>query len=156
MHSANGKTYPLENLLPLDILHPLIQVANPLHNIVNLALIRALNLARLPNRHIQRKLHSPVYTTSTQPAATAAALYVLGRHAEPMLAAVGGGEGEAAAVGTALGDDAVVVVKGLFYGYEDASVGFGYVVFCGVVPDFGVVVAWMKRLAIADSKSSSL
>jgi len=40
-----------------------------------------------------------------------------------------------------LRDDAVVIVEGFFHGYEDAGVGFSDVVFCVVVPDFGVVVA---------------
>jgi hypothetical protein len=57
-----------------------------------------------------------------------------------MLTAVSGGEGELATVGAALGNNAVVVVEGLFYGYEDARIGFRNVVFCSVVPDFGIVM----------------
>jgi hypothetical protein len=59
-----------------------------------------------------------------------------------VLAAVGSGEGEAAAGGAPLRDDAVVVVKGFLDGYEDARVGFRDVVFRVVVPDFGIVVTW--------------
>jgi hypothetical protein len=134
-----GQAYPLEHLLPPNILHPLIQITDPLDNIVNLALIRALDFARLANRHVQRELDGAMHPAPGQPAP--ARLHVLGRDAEPVLAAVGSGEGEAAAGGTPLRDDAVVVVKGFFDGYEDARVRFRDVVFCVVVPDFGIVVA---------------
>ena len=45
-----------------------------------------------------------------------------GREAEAVFARVRGGEGEFAGAGAALGDDAVVVVEGFVYGYEDALV----------------------------------
>jgi len=48
-------TYSLEHLLPLDILQSSIQIPHLLHNIVNLALVRALNTTRLANSQIQRK-----------------------------------------------------------------------------------------------------
>ena len=45
---------------------------------------------------------------------------VSGGEAEAVVARVGGGEGEFAGAGAALGDDAVVVVEGFVDGYEDA------------------------------------
>lgn len=137
--SNEVKTHPLEYLLPPDILQPAIQIPHLLHQLVYLALIRALNFARLANRQIQRKLDGAVHAAAAQPAA--ARLHVLGRHTDPVLARVGGREGEAAATGAPLGDDAVVVVEGFLDGYKDADVGLGLVGFGVVVPDFGVVVA---------------
>ena len=49
---ANVSTNPLENLLPPYILQPRVQIPHLLHNLADLALIRALDGARLPNRHI--------------------------------------------------------------------------------------------------------
>lgn len=60
-----------------------------------------------------------------------------------MLAAVGRAEGELSGAGTALCDNAVVVVEGLLDGDEDAYVGLGDVTLRVVVPDFGVVVAYI-------------
>jgi hypothetical protein len=58
-----------------------------------------------------------------------------------MLAGVGGAEGEFPLLGTALRDNAVVVVEGFFDGDEDAHVGGSGEGFGGVGPGFGVVVA---------------
>lgn len=68
--------------------------------------------------------------------------HVLWCHADAVLAAVGGAEGEAALGGAALGNDAVVVVEGLLDCDEDAYVVLGLVRFGCVFPGFGVVVAW--------------
>ena len=51
-----GSTYPLEHLLSPDILQSAIQILNPLDDIVNLPLVRALNCACLANRQIQSQL----------------------------------------------------------------------------------------------------
>ena len=60
-----------------------------------------------------------------------------------MLPAVGSAEGEFALRGAALGDDAVVVIEGLFDGDEDTRVAaFIRVGFDCVVPCLGVVVPW--------------
>lgn len=80
-----GTTHPLENLLPPHILQPTIQIPHLLHNIINLAFIRALNLASLANRHIQMELDSAVDTARAQPS-SAAGLHVLGCEAEAMFA----------------------------------------------------------------------
>ena len=64
-----------------------------------------------------------------------------GREADFVLAAVGGAEGEAAARGAALRDDAVVVVEGFVDADEDTDVRIrGERVDCGVVLG-GLVVA---------------
>ena len=49
-------TYSLENLFPPNILQPRVQVLDLLHQRLNLVLVRALNPARLANRHIQGEL----------------------------------------------------------------------------------------------------
>lgn len=102
------KTYPLKHLLPLNILQPTIQVLHALHQIRHLALILALDLARLPNRHVQRNPHRPVRGARQPPARRGVRL---GRETDLVVARVGGGEGEAAVVRVALVDDAVVVVE---------------------------------------------
>lgn len=58
-----------------------------------------------------------------------------------MLAGIGGGEGEFALTGTALRDDAVVVVKRLLNCDEYAGVWFRLEGFGRIVPYFGVIVA---------------
>ena len=58
-----------------------------------------------------------------------------------MLTGVGGGEGEFALAGAALGDDAVVVVESLLYGDEDASVWVRLEPLGRIAPYFGVVVS---------------
>jgi hypothetical protein len=77
-------TYPLEDLLSPNIQQPAIQVPHLLHNIINLALICALDLARLANRHVQVELDSAVYTSVAQP--SSARLDILGCEAESVLA----------------------------------------------------------------------
>ena len=111
-------TYPLENLLPPNILQPAIQVPHLLHNILDLALIRTLDLARLADREVQLKLDATCRLSVRQPAAVGRG--ARGREAEPVLARVCGREGEAALGGAALRDDTVVVIKDLLDGYEDA------------------------------------
>jgi hypothetical protein len=111
-------TYPLENLLPPNILQPAIQVPHLLHNILDLALIRTLDLACLADREVQLELDAARRLSVRQPAAVGRG--ARRREAEPVLARVCGREGEAALGGAALRDDAVVVIKDLLDGYEDA------------------------------------
>ena len=87
-------TYPLEHLLPPDILQPAIQIPNFLYHLINLSLIRAFNLARFSNRNIQCKLNATPRLAVAQP--TAARRHILGREAELMLARVRRREGETA------------------------------------------------------------
>ena len=112
-------TYPLEDLLPPNILQPAIQVSHFLHNILNLAFIRTLDLARLADREVQLEFDAARRLSIRQPAAVGRG--ACGREAEPVLARVSGREGEAALGGAALRDDAVVVVEDLFDSYEDAE-----------------------------------
>lgn len=148
--TANSKfgekrtTYPLENLLPPNILQPGVQILDLLRDVVDLALVRALDLARLANDQIQRELDGAVDPAAGKP--SAARGNVLRGDAEPVLTAVGGAEGKFSSVGAALCDDAVVVVEGFLDGYEDAGVrrrdeGFGR-----IVPYFCVVVACMSHI----------
>ena len=130
----------MEDLFPPDVLQPRVQVPDLLHQRLDLVLVRALDPAGLANRHVQCELDCAVHA-GAQPAATTAR-YILGCHADPMLAAVGSAESEAALGATSLGNNAVVVIECLFYGNEDADVGLGLVGFGCVVPCFGVVVAW--------------
>ena len=111
-------TYPLENLLPPNILQPAIQVPHLLHNILDLALIRTLDLARLADREVQLELDATSRLFIRHPDVVGRG--ARGREAEPVLARVCGREGEAALGGAALRDDAVVVVEDLLDGYEDA------------------------------------
>lgn len=76
-------TYSLEHLLSPNVLQAAVQVPHLLHDIINLALVRALNLARLANCHIQVEPHRAV-DTAAQP--SAAGLYILGCEAQPVLA----------------------------------------------------------------------
>ena len=111
-------TYPLENLLPPNILQPAIQVPHLLHNIFDLALIRTLDLARLADREVQLELDAARRLSVRHPDAVGRG--ARRREAEPVLARVRGREGEAALGGAALRDDAMVVVEDLLDGYEDA------------------------------------
>ena len=87
-------TYPLEHLLSPDILQPSIQIPDLLHHLVNLTLIRTLNLACLSNCQIQCELDAALRLAVAQP--TAAGGDILGRKTETMFSRIGGGECEAA------------------------------------------------------------
>lgn len=130
-------TYPLEYLLPPHVLQPAVQIPDLLRQIINLALVRALNLARLANRQVQRELHAGM-NTAAEP--RTALLHILRNDAESVFSAVGSAEGEFARVGAALGDYAVIVIEYLFDGDEYADFGLRDVVLCVVVPDFDIVV----------------
>lgn len=129
----------MKHLFAAHILQPRIQILHLLHERLDLVLVGALDAARLANRHVERELDGAV-DAAAEPAA--ARRHVLRCHADAVLAAVGGAEGEFALGGAALRDDAVVVVEGFFNGDEDANVAFGLVRFCEIVPGFGVVVAY--------------
>ena len=138
-------TYPLENLLPLDILQPPIQIPHLLHNIVQFPLIRALNITRLSNRQIQRKLNRAALSTRHSTAQPAAGGGARRRETDAVVAGVSGGEGEAAFGGAALGDDAVVGVEGFVDSDGDGDGGGGDVgLGCRIVL-VGFVVAWQGR-----------
>ena len=112
------KTHPLENLLPPNIAQTSIQILDLPHKILHRPLIRALDRARLPNSHI--KLHLDRAHLNTTDHVAPGRVPVRRRKAQTVLAAVRGGEGEAALPGALLRDDAVVVVEDFFDGYEEA------------------------------------
>lgn len=102
-------TYPLENLLPPNIIQPRIQVPHARGQVLHLGLVAALEGAGLANGDIQGQADAAVGLGGGQPAGAAAV--GRGREAELVVAGVGGGEGELARGAAALGDDAVVVVE---------------------------------------------
>ena len=106
-------------------MQPAVQIPDLLHNIVNLPLVCALDLARLSDHEVQRELDGPMNPRVAESPASASSGHILRRDTEPVLARVVCGEGKAAAVGTPLSDYPVVVVEGLFDGYEDGDVTFG-------------------------------
>jgi len=55
------QTYSLEDLFPPDVLQPRVQVLDFLHQRLDLVLVRALDSARLSDRHVQRELDCAVY-----------------------------------------------------------------------------------------------
>lgn len=59
---SGRQTYSLEDLFPPYVLQPRVQVLDFLHERLDLVLIRALDSARLANRHVQRELDGTVYT----------------------------------------------------------------------------------------------
>lgn len=87
------ETYPLENLLSLDILQSTVQIPDFLHNICNLALVLALNRAGLSNCQIQSQLDT-ANGLAAKPAAVTCC--VRWREADHVVARIGGREGEAA------------------------------------------------------------
>jgi hypothetical protein len=102
-------TYPLEHLLPPDVLQPPIQVLDPLDDILNLALVCTLDLGRLSNCQIERESYATEGCETREPAVVDG--YRGGREADLVVARVGGAECEAAGRGALLVDDAMVVVE---------------------------------------------
>lgn len=102
-----------------------------------MSLVRAFNPACLSNSHVQCKLDGTVNATA-QPASS---LDVLRGNANAVLTRIGGAEGEFALAGTALGDNAVVVVESLLDGDEDTYVWLRLEGLGRIVPNFGMVVS---------------
>lgn len=135
-------TFTLEHLLPPDILQPSIEVLDLLHNILNLSLIRALDLARLTDGNVKSESNSALRVVR-QP--TSIGGHVVRRKADLMLSAISGREGETAIGIAPLGDDSVVVVEGLVDGDEHVYARVG-----------DVAVGWLivdLRLVVSDNKS---
>lgn len=86
----------------------MVQVTHATLKILQLALVRALQLARLANGQVQAQLDAAL-SIGCQPARTPARR--AGRKADFVLARVGRREGEASTGATTLRDDTVVVVK---------------------------------------------
>jgi hypothetical protein len=129
--------YPLEDLLAPNVLQPRVQVLNLLDQRLDMCLICALDPASLADSHVQGELNGAV-DAAAQPSS---ALHVLRGDANAVLAGVGGGEGEFALAGAALGDDAVVVVESLLYRDEDAGVWVRLESLSRIAPYLGVVVS---------------
>ncbi len=108
------ETNPLEDLLPPHVVQPGVQVLDPRRDVLELVLVRAVELARLADDEVEVEADAAVDVALREPVGLARGR---GRgEAELVLARVGGGEGEAAGVGAALGDYAVVVVEDLLRG----------------------------------------
>ena len=113
-----GLALALEDLLALDVLQASVQVAHLLNHILDLVLVRALDLGSVADGHIELEFDAADLRAVEEEARGCG--HVGGREAEAVVAGVGGCEDEFAAGGGALGDDAVVVVEGFVNGYEDA------------------------------------
>lgn len=108
-------THPLEDLLALDIVQARVEVLDALGDVLQLALVGALDLAGLADGEVEGELDAAVGVGGVEPALAAAV--TAGREAEAVVAGLVRGEGEAARRGAALGDDSVVVVEDfLFHG----------------------------------------
>lgn len=106
-----GVSYPLEDLFPSDILQPRVQVAHALRYVGHLALVGALDIARLADREVEGQLDAAVGVQGAEPALAAGARGR--READAVLASVGGAECEAAGGAATLRDHTVVIVKDL-------------------------------------------
>jgi hypothetical protein len=113
-----GLALPLEDLLALDVLQAGVQVADLLDHVLDLVLVRALDLGGVADGHVELEFDAADLRAVEEEARGCG--HVGGREAEAVVAGVGGCEDEFAARGGALGDDAVVVVEGFVDGYEDA------------------------------------
>lgn len=120
-------------------MQPSVQIFDLLHNILHLALVLRLDLARLANGYVKRN-PDRIRRTTGEPASGHMA--AIGSQTDLVLTSVGGGEGEAAGVTVALGNDSVVIVEGLVDGDEHLHVGIGGVRVAGLrVGDFSFEVA---------------
>lgn len=99
----------MKHLLPPDILQPAAQILDALDDVVNLALVGALDGAGLADGQVEGQLDAAGGVHGGEP--VGAARGGRGHEADLVVARVGGREGEAARGGALLGDDAVVVVE---------------------------------------------
>lgn len=108
----------LEDLLPPHVLQPRVQISHFLHHFSNLILVTAFDLRGLADCEIKLELDPADLRAGEEEAGGCGDV---GRgEADAVLAGVGGGEGEFAEPGAALGDDAVVAVEDFVDGDEDA------------------------------------
>lgn len=108
----------MKHLLPPHILQSRVQISYFLHDLADLIFVRALDLRRFANGHVELEFDAADLRAAEEEAGSCG--NVGGCEAEAVLAGVGGGEGEFAGRLAALGDDAVVVVEDFVYSYEDA------------------------------------
>jgi len=90
-------------------LQPRVEVLDPLGDVLQLALVRALDLARLADRQVQGQLDAAVLVRCVQPRLSPAV--AARRETDPVVAGLVSREREAAGRGTALRYDSVIVVK---------------------------------------------
>ncbi|KAK5629141.1 hypothetical protein RRF57_004855 [Xylaria bambusicola] len=91
---VDRETYSLEDLLAPDVLQARVEVLDTLRNVLQLALISALDLARLADGQVQRQLDAAVGVRSVQPALAAAV--AARREADAVVARLVRREGEPA------------------------------------------------------------
>jgi hypothetical protein len=104
--------YPLENLLPSNVLQSSIQVPDPLDNVGQLFLILAFDFAGLANCQVEGKLHA--FGIVGEPASAGC---VRGPEADAMFAGITGGEGESTGGGPLLVYNTVVIVENFLSQY---------------------------------------
>lgn len=102
-------TYTLEHLFSPDVVKTCVEILDAASNVFELVLVGTLELAGLADGEVEVQADAAVGVVDAEPSVAAGG--GAGGEAELVLARVGGGEGEAAGFGTALGDDAVVVVE---------------------------------------------
>jgi hypothetical protein len=112
-----SNSYPLVHLFTADIVQPAVQVLDTLNDILHLVLVLGLDLAGLANGKVDGDLDG-----APGVAPQAGDSISLGREADFVLASVRGREVEAARVAVTLGNNAVVIVEGLFDGNEHMHV----------------------------------
>lgn len=142
---THAGAYPLEDLLPSDILQSGIEVLDLLHDILDLALVRTLDGAGLADREVEVQLDASDRMASAQP--TACRRSGRGGEADFVVTRVRGAEREATSAGTPLRNDAVVVVECLVDGYGDADVGVGREGVGGSVVLLRFVVTYCKGIS---------
>jgi len=116
--SELGLALSLEDLLALDVLQARVQVADLLDHVLDLVLVRALDLGGVADGHVEFEFDAADLRAVEEEARGCG--HVGGREAEAVVAGVGGREDKFAAGGGALGHDAVVIVEGFVDGDEDA------------------------------------
>lgn len=138
--SYQQETHPLENLFLPDITESSIQILDLGNDISDLSLVAALDPAGLADGHVD--LETDVTGRFAGREVCGRRGNIGGSEADTVVTAVGSAEGETADGGTALGNDAVVVVEHLVDGDVDAHVWVGFVLLCRVIVLGGRVVAY--------------
>lgn len=139
------EAYPLEHLLPSDVLQSTIQVFDLGYNILNLALVRALDVARRADGHINRELDAAHLEPALQPPGVSSEV---GRcKAELVFSRVRGAERKAAFAIASLRHDAVVVVKDFIDSDEETDARIGLEGAAVIVPLLDFVVTCGKLVA---------
>lgn len=115
MKNDRQRTYPLKDLFPSYIRQATIQILDPGHDVLYLALVRTLQGARLTDGHVQRELDAAHGGAATEPARTDGGRR---READLVLARVGRREGESTLGRSLLRDYAVVAAEDFLCRHE--------------------------------------